>query len=170
MYRLTARQILLIAFASAIFAAITVLGFQQISSRLQPFSSALTVSQPANITDPTVASDEQNNIEVYKTVSPGVVNISSTTMVRSFFGLMVEPEEGTCSGSIIDGQGDIVTNYHCIESVQKLSVSMGGGKKYAAKVVGGDPDTDLAVIRMTELPQQPLTLGPLGDSDKLSVG
>src|SRR5438270_10916276 len=170
MYRLTARQILLIAFASAIFAAISVLGFQQISSRLQPFSSALTVSQPANITDPTVASDEQNNIEVYKTISPGVVNISSTTMVRGFFCLLVEPEEGTCSGSIIDNQGDIVTNYHCIENVQKLSVSLGGGKKYAAKVVGGDPDTDLAVLRLTELPRESLTLVPLGDSDKLNVG
>jgi len=169
MYKLTARQILMVAFASAVFAVVGVIGFQQILNRL-PFGSAATVAPLANITDPALATDEQNNIEVYKAISPGVVNISSTTMVRGFFGLLVEPEEGTCSGSIIDNQGDIVTNYHCIESVQKLTVSLGGGKKYPARVVGGDPDTDLAVIRMTELPQQPLTLVPLGDSDKLSVG
>src|SRR5689334_7982679 len=169
MYKLTARQILMVAFASAFFAVVGVLGFQQIYNRL-PFGSAATVAPLANITDPTLATDEQNNIEVYKAISPGVVNVSSTTMVRGFFGLMVEPEEGTCSGSIIDDQGDIVTNYHCIENVQKLTVSVGGGRKYPARVVGGDPDTDLAVIRMTELPKEPLTLVPLGDSDKLSVG
>ena len=169
MYKLTARQILMVAFTSAVFAVVGVIGFQQVYNRL-PFGSAANVAPLTNITDPALATDEQNNIEVYKAISPGVVNISSTTMVRGFFGLMVEPEEGTCSGSIIDDQGDIVTNYHCIESVQKLTVSLGGGKKYAARVVGGDPDTDLAVIRMTELPKEPLTLVPLGDSDKLSVG
>src|SRR5256714_2113083 len=169
MYKLTARQILMVAFASAVFAVVGVIGFQQIYNRL-PFGSAANVAPLANITDPALATDEQNNIEVYKAISPGVVNISSTTLVPGFFGRMVEPEEGTWSGSIIDDQGDIVTNYHCIESVQKLTVSLGGGKKYPAKVVGGDPDTDLAVIRITELPKEPLTLVPLGDSDKLSVG
>src|SRR5437764_3786557 len=169
MYKLTARQILMIAFASAVFAVLGAIRFPQILNRL-PFGSAATVAPLANITDPSLATDEQNNIDVYKTISPGVVNISSTTMVRGFFGLLVEPEEGTCSGSIIDDQGDIVTNYHCIESVQKLTVSLGGGKKYAARVVGGDPDTDLAVIRMTELPKEPLIIVPLGDSDKLIVG
>src|SRR2546421_11779862 len=169
MYKLTARQILMVAFASAVFAVVGVIGFQQIYNRL-PFGSAANVAPLANITDPGLATDEQNNIEVYKAISPGVVNISSTTLVRGFFGLMVEPEEGTCSGSIIDDQGDIVTNYHCIESVQKLTVSLGGGKKYSAKLVGGDPDTDLAVIRLIEKPREPLTLVPLGDSDKLSVG
>src|SRR3989440_422350 len=169
MYKLTARQILMVAFASAVFAVVGVIGFQQIYNRL-PFGSAANVAPLANITDPGLATDEQNNIEVYKAISPGVVNISSTTLVRGFFGLMVEPEEGTCSGSIIDDQGDIVTNYHCIESVQKLTVSLGGGKKYPAKVVGGDPDTDLAVIRITELPKEPLTIVSMGDSDKLAVG
>ncbi|HXI23898.1 MAG TPA: trypsin-like peptidase domain-containing protein [Pyrinomonadaceae bacterium] len=168
MYKLTARQILMVAFASAVFAVVGVIGFQQIYNRL-PFGSA-AVAPLASITDPALATDEQNNIEVYKAISPGVVNISSTTLVRGFFGLMVEPEEGTCSGSIIDDQGNIVTNYHCIENVQKLTVSLGGGRKYPARVVGGDIDTDLAVIRMTELPREPLTLVPLGDSDKLSVG
>lgn len=169
MYKLTARQILMVAFASAIFAVVTILGVQQIYNHL-PFGRAAEVAPLANITDPSLATDEQNNIEVYKAISPGVVNISSTSMVRGFFGLLVEPEEGTCSGSIIDERGNIVTNYHCIENVQKLSVSLGGGKKYPATVIGGDPDTDLAVIRLTELPREPLTLVPLGDSDRLSVG
>src|SRR5438034_1782202 len=103
-------------------------------------------------------------------ISPGVDNISTTSMVSGFFGMMVEPREGTCSGSVIDEQADIITNYHCIENVQKLGVSLGGGKKYAARVVGGDPDTDLAVIRLSEAPKEALTIVPMGDSDRLNVG
>ena len=51
MYRLTARQILMIAFAAAVMAAVTVLGVQQLSGQWQPFGSA-SVATPANITDP----------------------------------------------------------------------------------------------------------------------
>jgi len=170
MYKITGRQILVIALASALFAVGSVMAVQQLWERLQPLSSAFSTSTPSNITDPSMATDEQNNIEVYKSISPGVVNISATAMVRGFFGLMVEPQEGTCSGSIIDEQGDIVTNAHCLENVQKLSVSLGGEKKYAARVVGVDADTDLAVIRLSEAPKEALTIVPMGDSDRLNVG
>src|SRR5438046_6615423 len=170
MYRLTARQILAIAMASALFAAITVLGVQRLSSRFQPFASAFEVTPPANITDPSLATDEQNNIEVYRAVAPGVVYIQSTTTVRDFFGLFSQAREGAGSGSVIDEQGDILTNYHVIAESQKLTVSFGGGKNYAARVVGGDPDTDLAVVRLTEQPKEALTVVQMGDSDKLIVG
>jgi len=170
MYKITGRQILVIALASALFAVGSVMAVQQLWGRLQPLSSAFSTTAPSNITDPSMATDEQNNIEIYKSISPGVVNISATAMVRGFFGLMVEPQEGTCSGSIIDEQGDIVTNAHCLENVQKLSVSLGGEKKYAARVVGVDADTDLAVIRLSEAPKEALTIVPMGDSDRLNVG
>ncbi len=170
MYKITGRQILVIALASALFAVGSVMAVQQLWGRLQPLSSAFSTSTPSNITEPSMGTDEQNNIEVYKSISPGVVNISATAMVRGFFGLMVEPQEGTCSGSIIDEQGDIVTNAHCLENVQKLSVSLGGEKKYAARVVGVDADTDLAVIRLSEAPKEALTIVPMGDSDRLNVG
>src|SRR5207244_2060017 len=113
--------------------------------------------------------NEQNNIEIYRAIAPGVVNINSTSYARDFFGF-VEPQEGSGSGSIIDQDGDILTNYHVIEGAQKLTVSLGGEKTYSAKVVGGDPDTDLAVIRLLEKPHEQLTIVPLGDSDKLQVG
>jgi len=136
---------------------------------LRPIQTAGRVwSEPANAAT-TYAPDEQNNIEVYKTLSPGVVFIHSTSYARDFLGF-VEPQEGSGSGSILDQQGNILTNFHVIEGAQKLSVSMGGQKDYAATVVGGDPDTDLAVIRLVEKPAGPLTVVPLGDSDKLVVG
>ncbi len=169
MYKLSARQILVIALISGIFAAGSVALFDRMSSRFQPSSSAFSENAPPKITDPATAPDEQNNIEVYRALAPGVVNIHSTSYARDFFGF-VEPQEGSGSGSILDQEGNILTNYHVIEGAQKLSVSFGGQKNYAAKVVGGDPDTDLAVIKLIESPREPLTTVALGDSDKLEVG
>ena len=169
MYELTARQILIIALISGLFAAGTITVFDRLSDRLQPSGSAFSENAPAGVTDPSVSTDEQNNIEIYRTLSPGVVNIHSTSYARDFFGF-VEPQQGSGSGSILDQAGNILTNYHVVERAQKLSVSLGGEKNYAATVVGGDPDTDLAVIRLIEKPREPLTVIPFGDSDKLVVG
>lgn len=169
MYRLSARQILVIALASAILAAGAVAVVDRFAGWFQPTSVAFSENAPAGITDPAVANDEQNNIEIYRALSPGVVNVHSTSYARDFFGF-VDAQEGNGSGSIIDAEGDILTNYHVIENAQKLSVSLGGQKDYPAKLIGGDPDTDLAVIRLIEKPREPLTVVPLGDSDKLSVG
>src|SRR5712672_1567085 len=169
MYRISGRQILAIALGSALFAAVAVAGFQQLSSHFQPFGSA-SVATPSAVTDPSLATDEQNNIEVYKAASPGVVYIQSTAMARDFFGMFSRPVEGAGSGSVIDEQGDILTNYHVIADAEKLTVSFGSGKAYTAKVVGRDPDTDLAVIKLLETPKESLTIVPLGDSDKLIVG
>ena len=170
MYRLTARQIMVMVFASAVLAAVTVLGVQQSSNRFQPFGSAAPAMATASVADPALATDEQNNIEVYKAVSPGVVYIQSSTVVRDWTGWFAQEREGAGSGSIIDGQGDILTNYHVIADAEKLTVSFGGGKTYPARVVGKDPDTDLAVIRLLEQPKEPVTVVPLGDSDHLVVG
>src|SRR5438874_553664 len=169
MYRLSARQILLIALISGLFAAGVVVILDRISNRYQPSEAALSNTPPAGISDPAAVTDEQNNIEVYRALSPGVVFIHSTSYARDFFGF-VEPQEGSGSGSILDLQGNILTNYHVIEGAQKLSVSMGGQKDYPATIVGGDPDTDLAVIRLLEKPAGGLTVVPMGDSDKLVVG
>lgn len=170
MYRLTARQIMVMVFASALLAAVTVLGVQQLSTRLQPFGSAAPALTTAAVADPALATDEQNNIEVYKSVSPGVVYIQSSTVVRDWTGFFAQEREGAGSGSIIDEQGDILTNYHVIANAEKLTVSFGGGKTYPARVVGKDPDTDLAVIRLLEQPKEAITVVPLGDSDHLVVG
>jgi S1-C subfamily serine protease len=169
MCRLSARQILLIALISGLFAAAGVVLFDRISKRFEPSEAAFSEAPPAGIADPSTVTDEQNNIEVYRTLSPGVVFIHSTSYARDFFGF-VEPQEGSGSGSILDQQGNILTNYHVIAGAQKLSVSLGGQKDYPAVVVGRDPDTDLAVIRLTEKPPGPLTIIPMGDSDKLVVG
>lgn len=172
MYRMSARQIIAVALLSAVFAAVSVACFDRWGARLQqpaaafnPDDSAATANI-AGISDPSVATDEQNNIEVFRAISPGVVSINSTRQPRGFFDA---GGQGSGSGSVIDEQGHVLTNYHVIEGADVLTVSFGGEKTYPAKVIGGDPDTDLAVLQVNGAPQG-LKVVPLGDSDRLTVG
>ena len=172
-YQLSGRQILVLSLSSAFIAiGLAAAAALIITSRHSADPSAVIKAESgpvnAGISDPATVSDEQNNIEVYKAVAPGVAFINTTSYQQDFWG-NVQEGKGNGSGSVIDPNGDVLTNYHVIEGAQKLSVSFGGDKTYPAKVIGGDPDTDLAVIRI-ENPPAGLTVVPLGDSDKLIVG
>ena len=93
---------------------------------------------------------------------------------RRFFGNPKMPKKfkqeikGLGSGMIIDAQGHILTNYHVAGGATKLEVSLADGSKYPATLVGGDPKTDLAVIRIQ--PKEKLPHVTFGDSDKVEVG
>ncbi len=171
-YQLSARQILFLALASAFIAVGVTTCLVNFGGNWRFRENANIASAesapPAGISEPSAVSDEQNNIEVYKTLAPGVAFITSTSYQQDYFG-EVQEGKGSGSGSVIDVQGHILTNYHVIENSQKLTVSLGGDKVYPAKIVGGDPDTDLAVIQI-EVPKEGLTIVPFGDSEKLAVG
>ncbi len=115
-----------------------------------------------------VNADEANNIEIYKQVSPAVVNITSTTVSFDFFFDAV-PRQGTGSGSIIDENGNILTNYHVIEGARLLEVTLSDKSKFKAKVVGTDPSNDLAIIKI-EPGKKHLEKVRLGSSANLQVG
>jgi S1-C subfamily serine protease len=170
-YQLTARQVILLGITTALIAiGATALAYTFVSYWSQIDNSAVSFAEnaPVGISDPSAVTDEQNSIEVYKTMSPGVAFISTTSYQQDWWG-GVQEGKGNGSGSVIDNQGHILTNYHVVEGAQKLTVKFGGDKVYTATFVGGDPDTDLAVIKITP-PAEGLTIMPLGDSDKLSVG
>ncbi len=112
--------------------------------------------------------EEETIIGIYEKLAPGVVNITSTVLERDFF-FNVIPKKGVGSGAIIDKRGYIVTNHHVIEDARKLEVTLANGKKYNARLVGSDPDTDIAVIKI-DAPERELIVIPMGDSDKLRVG
>lgn len=172
-YQMSARQILFLALTSALIAVglmacVGSFGSGGWQARETANIAAAEETVPQGITEPSTTSDEQNSIEVYRTLSPGVAFITSTSYQQDFYG-EIQEGKGSGSGSVIDNQGRILTNYHVIEGAQKLTVSLGGDKVYPARVVGGDPDTDLAVIQI-EPPPSGLTVIQLGDSDKLAVG
>ena len=76
---------------------------------------------------------------------------------------------GTGSGIVIDMAGDVVTNRHVVEGATKVTVTMWDGTEFPAKVVGADPRTDVAVVRLEKVPRG-LIVARLGDSEKLEVG
>ncbi len=172
LYQLSARQILFLALASAFIAVGTVACLSNLGNAWQfrdNANIALAESTPQGITEPSAVSDEQNSIEVYKTLSPGVAFITTSARMQNYYGEELERESGNGSGSVIDANGHILTNNHVVEGASKLNVSFGGDKVYPATVVGRDPDTDLAIIKI-EPPREGLTVISLGDSDKLNVG
>lgn len=93
---------------------------------------------------------------------------------RRFFNMPKMPRKfkrevrGLGSGFFIDSQGHIMTNNHVVSGATKIEVVAADGTRYTGKVVGGDPKTDLAVVKIT--PKSPLPHLKFGDSDKAEVG
>ncbi len=112
--------------------------------------------------------DEKNNISVYNQAAPSVVNVSSVVMELDFF-LNPVPKQGSGSGIILDARGYILTNHHVITEAQSIHVTLSDGGSYPAKLVGSDPDSDLAVIKI-DAPRDKLKPIRLGNSDQLQVG
>jgi len=115
-----------------------------------------------------ITEDEKNNIAVYEKAADGVVNITSTAVQMDFF-FNVFPTQGSGSGAILDGKGHILTNHHVVANAQKLEVTLADGSKWSAKLIGSDPDNDLAVIRI-DAPREKLKVIPPGDSKHLRIG
>ena len=114
-----------------------------------------------------LSTDEKINVEVFEKVHPAVVNIVTTTLSMNFW-LEIIPREGQGSGFIIDRKGYILTNNHVVAEARKITVTLSNGKKIPAALVGRDPATDLAVIKIPEQHVEVVT--NLGNSDRIRVG
>lgn len=116
------------------------------------------------VTEP--AGEELTTEEITQMVGPAVVGISCSVNYQSFFGT----QQGVSSGSgiIISDQGHIVTNYHVIDNAQSITVKFNNGDECNATLVGGDEQTDLAVLKID--PIDTMRVAVLGDSDKIEVG
>ncbi len=111
--------------------------------------------------------DEEINIRVFKKAKPTVVNIITTTLGLNFWFEIV-PRRGQGSGFIIDHNGYILTNSHVVEKAQKIMVTLSDGRKVRATLVGRDPESDIAVIKIPS--QYVEAVAILGDSDILRCG
>jgi S1-C subfamily serine protease len=124
--------------------------------------------------------EEQLIINLYARVSPSVVNINVIGAVEGFsdpgvpgFPESPFPEEffqrGLGSGFVVDTNGHIVTNNHVVEGARRIQVRFSDETEAEAEVVGTDPHTDLAVIKV-DVPAAMLHPVELGESDTLRVG
>ena len=102
-----------------------------------------------------------------KAVSPGVINVLTYS----------EPVEGiaagrvptaTGSGFLLGPEGYVVSNHHVVKDAQWIQVRLADGRSFDAELVGSDPDTDLALLRVLDGTDLPSVV--LGDSDRLEVG
>ena len=105
--------------------------------------------------------------QIYRSDSPGVVVItdSQTQIVPASFFSPAQKEQVTALGSgfVIDKRGDIVTNDHVVQGAKDIRVGFSGGASYPAKIVGSDPSTDIAVVRVKGAPDS--LLRPLRFAD-----
>ena len=105
-------------------------------------------------------------IKAVEKLSGSVVSIDSVRLARDYrFGVV--PLEGQASGVIIDSTGYIVTNNHVIDGAAKVQVTLKDGRTFVGEVVGTDPATDVALVRVDGVN---LPVANLGDSESLKAG
>jgi serine protease DegQ len=140
-------------------------------------AAGLAIPQPVTLGRPVSFS------EAARKAVPAVVNISATRQVRRrnpllddpafqrFFGerfnLPPETQLSLGSGVIVSREGYILTNEHVVEGVMDIQVTLSDGRTMTGKVVGSDPDTDLAVVRVAATGLTPITFG---SSENAKVG
>jgi serine protease Do len=152
---------------------------QQASEKTDPASFSSSASAPVNFAD------------IASRLNPTVVNVDATSRARRIrptlpdgrpsrpdiyddpFDLWRQrpgetPRRGTGTGFLIDQSGHILTNHHVIEGADRLTVKLHDGRSFRATLVGSDPDTDIALIKVDSV--APLPAAPLGDSNRLRVG
>ena len=154
-------------------------------SRATASSSPAPTAEPQ---EPRVSSPTSINFaDIAARVNPTVVNIDATARARRATRLVEEggrrggptdpfdlgrrgdaPRRGTGTGFFIDAEGHVLTNHHVIEGAERLTVKLADGRSLRAEVVGSDPDTDIALIKVEG--GGPFAHAMLGDSARLRVG
>ncbi len=177
--------------AAAIILVLGVFVGLVLSSRLDITSPLPAKSQISSKSVDILTQLSEAQSEVAAAATPSVVNISTTRVIKSReeapFDLFDDPffkrffgdqfphpnvpkehkEQSLGSGVIVSDDGYIVTNNHVIEKAQEIKVLLSDKKDYKAKLIGADPKTDIAVVKIDA---KGLTALPWGDSNKLKVG
>lgn len=173
--------------ACALFVSLVFVGCNSTGSKATEINNPPVNFAPSTATAPTAAT-QNSYADVVARVAPAVVTVRSERrsraaqqhpfmddpMFREFFGQRMpnmpqtpRREEGLGSGVVVTPDGYILTNHHVVDGADEIRVEMSDRRVLTAKIVGSDPPSDLAVLKIeaTNLP-----VLPLGDSDKVRVG
>ena len=163
-------------FAAAALAAGAGVGAGSYAAFGSNSGNTTTIVQPASASgSPTAATKTLSVNGVYSAARDGVVEITTTGNSASSdnspfpFGGGSQRSQAQGSGFVYDTAGHIITNDHVVSGASSISVMFADGSKYSAKVVGADPSTDIAVLKV-DAPSSKLHPLTLGDSSKVQVG
>jgi serine protease Do len=180
--RFTLVTVALVATVAFLVGVIVAGGLNQSSVTANPVNRIGPAPDKHPVIQPSTASPMVNFADVVERVNPAVVNIDATGAGdrgrrRQGVGpdLFDRPDggrdgtrRGSGSGFIIDPDGSILTNEHVIEGMERIVVKLSDGRSLRGRVIGADPDTDIALIKVDG--QQRLPVAPLGDSANLRTG
>jgi len=160
---LSTAAVLVAAAAIGVGGAATYAGLAPEGTRTVVRQETVSNGEPAANTTGLSVSD------IYQRTQKGVVEITVTTSqsTNPFGGQQTQQAQG--SGFVYDSNGRIITNQHVVEGATSISVRFWNGKTYKAELVGSDPSTDLAVIKV-DAPASVLTPLTLADSNAVAVG
>jgi len=180
-------SVVLIAVVAFLVGAIFAGGVSRSQVSAGATGKTAAAAKPAAHATPMATTPVINFADVVERINPAVVNIDATTRGRETkrrrdrtgipdppepfdFGPRTdrEPHRGAGSGFIIDADGSILTNNHVVERAERITVKLSDGRTMRARVVGTDPDTDIALIKVDG--QTGLPVAPLGDSTTLRMG
>ena len=171
-----------------IFLSLVLFVFSFASCSAQTRSMGFTASQPAApVASAEVAGVQGSYADLVARVSPAVVTIRSTERARSaqqypfmddptfreFYGDRLPQQQpprqvqGVGSGVIVNADGFILTNHHVVDGAIEIKVELTDNRTFTAKLVGSDPPSDLAVLKIEE---KNLPTVSMGDSDRVRVG
>jgi len=139
----------------------------QVVSRLERLPGDMPASDTPNLKG--LTPEERVNVAVYQNANRSVVNINTRSVQTDLFFMREITSKGEGSGTVIDRRGHVLTNFHVIEGAREIQATLYNGKTFEARLVGVDPATDVAVLKI-DAPADNLFPITLGSSTGLLVG
>ncbi|MDR5695374.1 MAG: trypsin-like peptidase domain-containing protein [Armatimonadota bacterium] len=158
--------LLLVGIIGGILGGVVLPYYLQIRPAVAPAAPPGT-SQAAPQVTHVIETEESAIIKAVEKVRPAVVNVNTLTVTPDIFGQLF-PQEGAGSGVIVRPDGYILTNNHVVQNARRITVTLLSGKTLQGRIVGADPFSDLAVIKVDT--REPLPAAELGTSSGLRVG
>ena len=143
------------------------IGEDSSGSKTPPVAAPLPTADPVALDQ--LTPEERQHVTVYEMVNRSVVNITTKTVSMNNLFLTMNERSGQGSGSVLDQKGHILTNFHVVDGARNVQVTLFDGKSYEARLVGADPMTDVAVLKV-DAPAESLHPVLLGSSSGLRVG